>query len=187
MKRMQKYFLAIIPPAHVQEHCLDLKNEIKEKYQVKYALKSPAHVTLKMPFSYNEAKEKDLISKLSIFLSTVQPFSVNVGGVGAFGRRVIYLKVQKTEPLVKLQQELKGFCRRELNLVEELSDRNFEPHMTVAYKDLKDQYFDAILDLAEQSAVSGELFVGAIHLLKRIEGRWVSNGQMRLGRLIRFD
>jgi len=184
MKRMQKYFLAIIPSVHVQEHCLDLKNEIKEKYQVKYALKSPAHVTLKMPFSYNEAKEKDLISKLSIFLSTAQPFSVNVGGVGVFGRRVIYLKIQKTEPLVKLQQELKVFCRRELNLVEELSDRNFEPHMTVAYKDLKEQYIEPILELVKKGGLDEMCLVDRVHLLKRVEGTWVSCAQMRLADVV---
>lgn len=177
---MQKYFLAIIPEGIVQAHCLDLKNEIKAKYNVKYALKSPAHVTLKMPFSYNEAKENVLISKLSVFLNSALSFSVNIGGAGNFGKRVIYLKVQKIEHLVKLQQDLKGFCRRELNLVEELSDRNFEPHITVAYKDLKEQYFGPIFELVSKKSLDEMSLVDRVHLLKRVEGRWVSCGQMKL-------
>lgn len=181
MKRMQKYFLAIVPDGVVQANCLEVKKLIKEKFNIKYGLKSPAHITLKMPFSYNEAKETQLICMLEQFLSRIAPFSVYVGGVGTFGRRVIFLKVAGNEALLSMQEELRGFCKRELKLVDELSDRNFQPHMTIAFKDLKEQAIVPILNLLDQMSIQEEFKVDHIHLLKRMEGRWLSCTRISFG------
>lgn len=180
---MGKYFLAIVPEGSIQENCLEIKNLIKEKFNIKYALKSPGHVTLKMPFSYNEAKEELLVTKLRGFLTSFAGFPLEFSGVGSFGRRVIFLKAEGGDSLINFQLQLKNFCRMKLNLVEELSDRNFHPHMTIAFKDLKDQHFDDIIDMAEKYAIPGEFFVGEIHLLKRIDGRWVSRSKIPIGNL----
>ena len=67
MKNMQKYFLAILPPQEFLEKVEELKLHLREKFNVKYALKSPAHVTVKMPFSYDEHKEEKLASMLQDF------------------------------------------------------------------------------------------------------------------------
>lgn len=183
MKRMQKYFLAIVPAGAIQENCLEIKNLIKENFNVKYGLKSPAHITLKMPFSYNEAKELELIGNLEKFLIRFDPFDLQIGGVGTFGRRVIFLKVPGGDPLFHLQRELRDFCGRELKLVVELSDRNYEPHLTIAFKDLKDQHFHDITKLVEKLAIPREFFVEEIHLLKRLDGRWVSRSKIPTGGL----
>jgi 2'-5' RNA ligase len=181
MKTMGKYFLAIVPEGSIQENCHEIKNLIKEKFNIKYALKSPGHITLKMPFSYNEAKEELLVTKLRDFLTCFEGFALKFCGVGSFGKRVVFLKVEGGDSLINFQLELKSFCRMKLNLVEELSDRNFQPHMTIAFKDLKDQHVNDIIELAEKVAMPGEFFVGEIHLLKRIEGRWVSNYKIPIG------
>ncbi len=177
---MQKYFLAIVPEGLIQENCIEIKNEIKEKFNVKYALKSPAHVTLKMPFSYNEAKEEKLIQALRKFTIQFEGFPITLGGVDIFGKRVIFIKVKSDVLLIKLQSALKEFCKRELNLVDELSDRNFHPHMTIAFKDLKEIHFDGILNLAKKRSIQEEYFVAEIHLLKRIEGHWISFSKLDL-------
>lgn len=184
MKVMQKYFLAIVPEGAIQDNCIEIKNEIRDQFNVKYALKSPAHVTLKMPFSYNEAKEEKLIQALRKFLIQFESFPISIGGVDTFGKRVIFLKIKADDRLAKLQAELKVFCKRELNLVDELSDRNFHPHMTIAFKDLKEIHFDEILNLVKKRSIQEEYFVSNIHLLKRIEGRWISLKEIQLGEKI---
>jgi 2'-5' RNA ligase len=68
MASLQKYFLALVPEGNLQEKATSLKEMLKEQFNIKYALKSPAHITLKMPFSYNEAKEEYLIERLKEFL-----------------------------------------------------------------------------------------------------------------------
>lgn len=170
---MQKYFLAIVPTGEIQQAATALKLELKAKLNVKYALKSPAHITLKMPFSFNEAKEKLLIEKLSNFLSTKKSFRIQVGGTGTFGKRVIFWKIRADSQLAELQADLKNFCKKELNLVDELSDRNYHPHMTIGFKDVKERDFDQVKALIQQSDIEQPMSVCAVHLLKRIDGNWV--------------
>ncbi len=177
---MQKYFLAIVPEGAIQDSCTEIKNDIRDQFNVKYALKSPAHVTLKMPFSYNEAKEKRLIHDLRKFLIQFESFPISIRGVDTFGKRVIFWKIKADDRLTKLQAELKVFCKRELTLVDELSDRNFHPHMTIAFKDLKEIHFDGILNLARKKSLNEELVVASVYLLKRIEGRWISFSKLDL-------
>lgn len=184
MKVMQKYFLAIVPDGPIQDKCTEIKNEIRDKFNVKYALKSPAHVTLKMPFSYNEAKEEKLIQLLRNFLIPVESFPISVGGADTFGKRVIFLKVKADDRLTKLQSGLKEFCKRELKLIDELSDRNFHPHMTIAFKDLREIHFDTILNLVKKQPIKEDFQVERITLLKRIDGRWISLAELRFGSLL---
>jgi 2'-5' RNA ligase len=181
MKSMEKYFLAIVPPKEILERAESIKEEIREKFGVKYALKSPAHITLKMPFTYNEAKEEILIGKIGEFLKQQVSFSVKVIGVGTFGNRVIFLDIEKSKELENLQTSLKLYCKKELNLVDELSDRNYHPHMTLAFKDLKPGRFPEVLELVRHRAFQAEFCVADLALLKRIEGRWILHRSIPFG------
>ena len=173
MKKIQKYFLALIPPPEVLQKVQDLKLVIRDEFGIKYALKSPPHVTLKMPFNYNEAKEMLLEQKLRDFLKAQMPITVRISGVGNFGNRVIFLGIEKTRELVELQSSLKVFCKKELNLVDELSDRNYHPHMTVAFKDLKPSQFGGVLGLVKGGSFEAEYLASDLMILKRIEQKWI--------------
>jgi 2'-5' RNA ligase len=181
MKSMQKYFLAIVPTDVIQEKATSLKLDLKSQFNIKYALKSPAHVTMKMPFSYNEAKEDILIDKLGIFFATKRPFKIQVYGAGTFGKRVIFWKIKADAELYELQTDLKTFCKRELNLVDELSDRNYHPHMTIAFKDVKDRDFDEVFTSVLKSSIKSELPVKQLTLLKRENGNWKCYKNLLLG------
>lgn len=182
MRSMQKYFLAILPDGKIQEKATDLKLEIRDKFNVKYALKSPAHVTLKMPFVYNEAKEAVLEERVGQFLAEYASFSIQVKGTGTFGNRVIFWKIEYDKALIDLQSQLTFFCKRELNLVAELSDRNYYPHMTLAFKDFKNDSFQPIFDLVREKSLSTTFHVQHIALLKKVEGRWQCLVQIPLGK-----
>ncbi len=169
---MQKYFLAILPPEDFRKEVEGLKQEIKEKFGIKYALKSPAHITVKMPFSYNEAKEVKLFGQLEQFCSGQHPFDLFIRGKDSFGRRVVFLDVEKQERLELFQQQLKEYCKRDLKMVSELSDRNFHPHMTVAFKDMKPRYFEEVMKLVGEKKLSCRFEVSRLSLLKRVLGKW---------------
>jgi 2'-5' RNA ligase len=172
MKVMQKYFLAVIPPDPILSKSHEIKEEIKRHYQLKYALKSPPHITLKMPFSYNELKQEYLISRLTDFLSDQPSFSLGISGIGAFGQRVIFQQIAPSQELLMLQKSLKTFCKRELLLVDELSDRNYHPHLTLAFKDIKPAKFDPVLSLCKAHQFEAEFLVDRLCLLKKKEGKW---------------
>lgn len=181
MKIIQKYFLALIPPPEILEKAHDIKILIRDHFGIKYALKSPPHVTIKMPFSYNEAKETLLETRLGDFLLTQKPFTLQIKGVGTFGKRVIYLGIEKSPELEQLQSSLKIFCKKELNLVDELSDRNFHPHLTVAFKDLKVGMFDEVLELVKGQSFRAEHLATNLVLLKRVDQKWILHKKICFG------
>lgn len=172
MARYQKYFLALVPEGKLQDQVTELKLLLKEEFNIKYALKSPAHITVKMPFSYNEQKENVLIGRLKDFVQNYDTMEMVIGGVKTFGDRVVYLNVEAGKDLYHFQSELKTFCKRELKLVDELSDRNYHPHMTVAFKDLKKHPIPNIIKVLESKPISEKFVVNHLFLLIRQNGRW---------------
>lgn len=172
MKGTGKYFIGLLLPPAFEFQINMLKQGIAAQFQVKFALLSPAHLTLKMPFRYKEAKEKELGLRLTTLLETQAPFQLQLAGIGHFGRRNIHQQVAPSESLVQLQTMLRSFCKRSLHLVEELSDRNFQPHVTLAYKDLKPTHFEEVLAFARENAGHGVFLVEQAYLLKKVEGRW---------------
>ncbi len=171
-KNIGKYYLAVVPDGEVQSAATDIKLMFKENFNVKYALKSPAHVTVKMPFNYNESKEGELIGKLQIFFQDYAPFPLSFNNLDRFGRRVVYIRVGTSEPLTHIQSELGKFAKTKLNQVIELSDKNFHPHMTVAYKDTKPTKFEEYWEFAKKLKFVHSIDVTSIALLKRLDGRW---------------
>lgn len=170
---MQKYFLAVVPPEPFLRKVEQLKLELKDQFGIKYALKSPAHITVKMPFSYDEHREKLLIEQLSSVVHPVRPFDLSVSRPKHFGNRVIFLSVGESPDLRALQAELRSFCKKQLHLVEELSDRNYTPHMTVAFKDLKPGIFDSVYTFVRERPLGFTWEVAQLCLLKKIEGKWI--------------
>jgi 2'-5' RNA ligase len=82
------------------------------------------------------------------------------------------LRIEQNESLQQFQSELKMFCKRELKLVDELSDRNYHPHLTVAFKDMKSNRFPEVLQLVKEQAFESEFLVNHFYILKRNNGYW---------------
>jgi 2'-5' RNA ligase len=167
-----KYFIAIVPEGPVQLQATALKDLMKDKFNLKYALKSPAHITLKMPFSWNENKEEKLGGMLEGFCKSIEPFHLDLNGFDKFGNRVIFINVKKNQYLTDIQLLLSKFCKTELKLLEELSDRAYHPHMTIAFKDIKPKLFDEYWKFIKTQTFKEKLEVNDIALLKKEEGTW---------------
>lgn len=178
---MQKYFLAIVPDEGIQEDAVLIKEKVRNMYNAKHALKSPAHVTLKMPFVWNERKEDKLELLLLSFFERYQPFAITFKGIGRFGKRIMYARVSHGPELPFLQEGLKQYCRRELKLNEELSDKAYTPHMTLVYSDLKDRFFDECWQWIKEKGFYGEMQVEKIALLKKRDYRWSVLKEFKLG------
>lgn len=167
-----KYFIAIVPDGTVQLYATTLKNLMKDKFNLKYALKSPAHITLKMPFLWNENKEEKLGQILEGFCKSIETFKLDLNGFDKFGNRVIFINVKKNQYLAEIQLLLSKFCKTELKLAEELSDSAYHPHMTIAFKDIKPKLFDEYWAFIKTQTFKEKLEVNDIALLKKVEGRW---------------
>ena len=78
-----RYFLAIMPPTEIEQRIYSLKQEVAEKFNSKAALRSPAHITLHMPFLWKEAKEVRLVDKL-VQATKLKNFNLLLDGFAAF-------------------------------------------------------------------------------------------------------
>ncbi|MCH7408032.1 2'-5' RNA ligase family protein [Belliella sp. DSM 111904] len=171
-KIIGKYFIAWIPSEEVSAEVNELKTSLQAKFGLKYALKSPPHVTLKMPFSWNEAKEQILIQHLQGFMDQEKGLELGLNGFGKFGKRVIFIKVSRNEALIQLQSRLVHYCKKELEMTKELSDSNYHPHMTIALKDVKAKDFEMYWDYISTLIFYKPKVVGKLVLLKKVDFRW---------------
>ena len=135
------YLVALLPPPPVRERVRELKEEMRHRFRAGHALKSPAHITLQMPFRLDSQDESHLISLLGRFASGQAPFPVDLDGFGCFPPRVLFLKIEDHKPLVALMEALQAVLAREPSLGIEGSGLPFHPHMTIATRDLKEEAF----------------------------------------------
>lgn len=175
MKNAEKsrYFLALIPPAPVSERVLEIKTHFRDHYNCKAPLRSPAHITLHMPFTFKEKKEGELVKKLKQVAVDRSGFKIGLDGFGAFAPRTIYISVKENEPLMSFQKELTQFAKRELGLFNtNYKDQGYHPHVTVAFGDLKKALFPAAWAGFQQRKFSADFEVYSFWLLKHDGKEW---------------
>jgi 2'-5' RNA ligase len=168
----KKYFIAIVPPPQILAHIEEIKQELFEKYKLKGALRSPAHITLFRPFEWKTEDEAALIETLGKFRFE-KPLEAELKNFNCFQPRVIYVDVMHSEILHELYAQLRTFCRSNLNLHNEDDGmRGFVPHVTVASRDLKKQLFYKLWDnIFKSREFSARFSVSNISLL-RLENKW---------------
>lgn len=167
------YFLGIVIPQPYFDEAVRLKHYFKDQYNSKAALKSPPHITLHMPFTWNEEKEKQLITQLETFVRSKKPFQLSFNHFGCFKPRVIFLDIKKSNEIENLQRELHRFCKLELNLFNaNYKALPFHPHVTVAFRDLKKTDFGKAWEEFSEKKFEGEFIVTDFVLLKHTGKIW---------------
>lgn len=143
-----KYFIAIIPPEPIAGELYKLKEYFRDKYKSKASLNSPTHITVHMPFEYDN--EEKLVRILKKFHHG--KIHVELKDFGCFEPRVIFVDVVKDPALDNVQQQLMSFCKTELNLFNsQYGDQPFHPHVTLAFRDLKKPaFFEAWQEFKEK-------------------------------------
>ena len=170
---LQKYFIAIVPPQPLLSDIQTIKQSIFDNYQSKGALRSPGHITLHMPFSFDESKEDKLIECLKEFqFKTV--FPIVLKNYDCFEPRVIFIDVEEQVELFELQKQLVSHVKRNLNIFNQSDDmRGFHPHVTVAFRDLKKPIFYKLWEEYQSKAFTATFDCVSIAILKHIDDRWV--------------
>ena len=86
---------------------------------------------------------KVLVREFRDFAVEIEPFKIEVDGLGRFDRSVIYLRVKKSREIARINevanQLLKTRC---VKVFEEYSPERWIPHITVAMGDLLESEFD---------------------------------------------
>ncbi len=175
-----KYFLAIVIPEPFHAEIMSLKQYVGDNFKSKGALRSPAHITLHMPFEWKEKKEQILIEKLQEF-TFKKAISIELKNFATFESRVIFVHVLANDSLNELQNSLVKYAKKNINLFNQENDiRGFHPHVTIAFRDLKKATFNQAWEHFKEQTFSASFEVKSFHLLKQNENKWESFKEFNL-------
>ena len=173
IEKRKQYFVGLIPPSPAYEETLALKEHFKVKYQSKAALNSPPHITLHMPFLWNEEKEKKLTLKLQKFAEGYNPIKICLDNFASFPPRVIFVNAAESDALNELQKDLHRLFKRELDIFNaNYQDKPFHPHLTIAFRDLKKPQYHAAWQEFSNRQFKTEFMADKIALLKHNGKNW---------------
>lgn len=171
------YFVALVCPERINEKVVQYKNWMKTRFGCTVALKSPAHITLVAPFWLENEKEYMLIETLRSFHPAIGGFDIRLEGFGHFGKRVLFIDVKENQYLNQLKAEAEKHFQASFPGVINKDDRVFQPHVTIANRDLQFSHFDKAWEYFSTIEFS-ENFTGvSASLLKLVEGKWVVIGE----------
>lgn len=141
MKKMHLYFIALVPPEDLREEVKALKEGMKVRFHAKHALKSPAHITLQMPFKRSAEDEPFIIRTLADFAVQQFSFPIILSGFDSFAPRVIFIKIKNPQPIKSLHSKLNTLLLHTLHFDKNEINSQLHPHMTIATRDLKKATF----------------------------------------------
>ncbi len=169
---LHKYFIAIVPPEPLLSAIQGIKQHNFEVYKTKGALRSPGHITLHMPFSWEEEKEQKLMAELDAF-KFEKPVSIQLKDFACFEPRVIFIDIAQNELLNDLQKKLVQYAKKQLQLFNQSDDmRGFHPHITIAFRDLKKPVFYKAWEEYMGKEFDATFSCSSLCLLKQIGQNW---------------
>lgn len=167
------YFVAVVLPTALEFEIKKIKEEIARDYNSRHALRSPAHITLHMPFRWKDKKKDKLIHTLSQVALHRRSFELTLKDFGCFRPRVIYINVAEELQLNDLQESVATHFRNELHILNSgYKSKGFHPHVTVAFRDLRKSKFHQAWEKFENMRFEGAFKVNDIGLLKHDGHQW---------------
>lgn len=167
------YFVAIVPPSPIYEEAFEQKVYFKTKYNSKASLNSPPHITLHMPFKWVEKNEDEIVSHLTTFAHENSSVAVKLNGFSSFPPRVIFINVEITAELERLQKNLGRYFKRQLNLFNaNYKELPFHPHLTLAFRDLKKPNYQKAWEEFVSKNYLATFLASKIALLKHSGSVW---------------
>jgi 2'-5' RNA ligase len=126
-----------------------------------------------MPFKWPEKKMQYLTATLYRFFKSKSPFTINLQDFGAFEPRVIFVKVNSDPQLSALQTELGRVMAETLSIHNaNYSNRAFQPHITIAFRDLKRSHFYQAWEYYKGQSYRADFQATNITLLKHNGKIW---------------
>ncbi len=178
------YYLAFIPPEPLLSRIESIKKALSETYQTYTALRSPAHITVQIPFSWDPAEEPQLLGTLGDWCVQKAPIPIQLQGFGAFPPRVVFIKPEPNEALHAFREDVLTYLQNRLHISNErYAQEAYTPHITLAHRDwTPDQFYEAWASL-EKAPFQADFTAHTLSVLRHREGGWDVIKQISLGKL----
>ncbi|NND07420.1 MAG: 2'-5' RNA ligase family protein [Saprospiraceae bacterium] len=164
-------FIGVVPPEELQTKVTVLKKWVATKYNSRHALKSAPHITLVPPFWWEDGRLEDLFESLISFGGDQQPIDIHLKGFGAFNPRVIFIDVGDPGPLLRLHDRLHQHLQESLSFKKNHRAK-FNPHMTIAFKDLSKSAFYRAWEYFQRQSFLEHFTADHFTLFLHRQGRW---------------
>jgi 2'-5' RNA ligase len=166
------YYIGYIPPKEFQDFYSDLVRDVSKRFELNgLAQKNRVpHITLKSPFEISSPQSLD--ETVSNFCQNQEPSSIEINGVGSFGKEVIFLHSQPSTQMSgtfrKLLDNLRGVGGIDWN---EYDNPNKKLHITLAKgKELEGKFQD-VYDYLKAQDIKFTLPFNNITIFQKDGGR----------------
>ena len=178
------YFIAIIPPTEIREAVTEIKQDFAVRFKSSKALRVIPHITLKAPFKFRAEQHTEILRWFETTPVTVNPFQQELKDFGCFSNKknpVIFIEPVMNESLKQLQKNIlnhfiKSFGKEQVAQ----NEYKFNPHMTVAYRDLLVHQFKIAWEEYQTKEFEAIFEVNSFHLLQHDGKKWENVKEMRL-------
>lgn len=167
------YLIALLPPKEICEEIKAFKEEMKDRFNAKHALKLPAHITLQRPFWVEEHNENTLKENLETFVQTESPFSIDLNDFGCFTPRVIFVKISNHEPLIEMQTRLQKNLSLDIFQNQNNRQTKIHPHITLASRDLQESVFPIAWNVFQNRKYAASFTIDNVVLFKHTGKIWL--------------
>lgn len=172
------YFIALIPPDAIAGEVTAFKTDFALNYNSKAALKIMPHITLKAPFKIEAARHGDVLKWFADLSLGEKPFEVELNGFGIFDnakKPVVYVRPVITDAMAKVQKVvIDAFEAAFPNIALQFTERNFKPHMTIAYRDLAYAEFEKAWQVYQRKEYKARFIANRLYLLKHNGKKWLA-------------
>ncbi|GGI24941.1 2'-5' RNA ligase family protein [Pedobacter mendelii] len=169
---MENLFLVcLIPPISIVEDVDEIRNQISEQFDVFESLKRPAHITLCSPLKISSLEQEKKFFNALENASYFKPFTQVLKNFKSFPQHTIYIDVEQSETLMKLQSQIKVELKH-IALISNKDVIQFTPHLTIAFKDVKPLVYSLIMKEYKDKNFKRTFNVSGFSLYKHIDKKW---------------
>ena len=151
--------------------------DFANRFESKAALKGVPHITLKQPFLFSNGDQQNVITWFQgQCFFRMKPFQIELRDFGAFHNKynpVVYVKPAPNLPLYCLQKEIvRSFWLSYPDKLDRAFESKFNPHVTIAYRDLEPELFKKAWGEYRFKKYSAIFQVNSFHLLQHDRRQW---------------
>ena len=162
----------MVLPSPLADVVKTLQHRAHTAYYSHAALRSPP-LTLQPPFRLPLDQVASLKQVLAEFALQYLSFAVELGGFGCFPPRVVFVRVIENQMLPVIQHDLTKTLTENLIVgTDEKSFRAFQPHITIAFRDLTQRHFRSLWGELEHGSFADQFTAKGITLLRHNGKSW---------------
>lgn len=170
------YFIAIIPPDAVCEEVTAFREDFAQNYNSSKALRVVPHITLKAPFKVDSVQHDKLMDWFKHIPVSIHPFQIELKDFGSFDNRnnpVIFVNPVVNDSLEELQKNvIAAFENTYPDIPVSFIEKNFHPHMTIAYRDLEREQYEKAWEIYKGKSYKAYFECNSFFLLQHDTKQW---------------